>query len=499
LWKGYQKGNLERVSWNGGIIVSWKEQAARVFEAGHLVSFFLYFFLVASMLNSPRFASCALSVFSPHYSTQDKMKLMTRKALAASLMAASVGLCTGTAQGQATVYEGFDYAAIGNMSGLNGGTGFASGWESVNVWWRIASPGSTHGSLAVAGNKATSITRSGISRFLNSDLSNAGLLDNGSTLWFSAIVDITTGSAANSNLGFALTNSTGFRAPASNPAWHDLDYDGTTTDEGIGFAYNAFGQIGGAYWQDDDAGADAYSERVFSNDRINGVGAKLILGKIEWGADGAADEKLSLYEPDVGLNIGTAVLADWAIPALDQGTFNRIAIMGKDTPSIDEIRFGATSAAVMPMAGGPILFCNPANAHSGGGFATLGNSGFDLTGLFHLEASNGPDNQFGYFLVSAGSNDPGVPVSQGRLCLEAPIGRYSPAAGGVLNSIGAFDVGGVFQNLAGTSSVGSGFDVPLSLPSPPGGMISTGDTWHFQLWYRDGPVSNFSDGVSVTF
>jgi len=149
--------------------------------------------------------------------------------------------------------------------------------------------------------------------------------------------------------------------------------------------------------------------------------------------------------------------------------------------------------------GGPVLFCNPANPHSGGAFATLAASDLSGPGLYHLEASNGPEDQFGYFLVSAGFNDLGVSVSDGRLCLQAPIGRYSPAAGGALNSIGRFDVGGVFQNLGGTSSVGSGFDVPSTLPDPPGGVIGAGDTWHFQLWYRDGVGSNFSDGVSVTF
>jgi hypothetical protein len=153
----------------------------------------------------------------------------------------------------------------------------------------------------------------------------------------------------------------------------------------------------------------------------------------------------------------------------------------------------------LTVSGGPTLFCSPANVHSGGGFATLAASGVSGPGLYHLAANNGPVNQFGYFLLSAGFNDPGVSVSQGRLCLPAPIGRYSPAAGGVLNSIGRFDVGGVFQSLSGNSSVGSGFDVPFSLPNPPGGMISTGATWHFQLWYRDGVASNFSDGVSVTF
>ncbi len=149
--------------------------------------------------------------------------------------------------------------------------------------------------------------------------------------------------------------------------------------------------------------------------------------------------------------------------------------------------------------GGPALFCSPANVHSGGGSATLGTSGVSGPGLFHLEATDGPIDQFGYFLVSAGSMDPGVSVSQGELCLTAPIGRYSPAAGGTLNSIGRFDAAGVLQSLAGNSSVGSGYDVPAALPSPPGGVIGIGSTWHYQLWYRDGADSNFSDGISVTF
>jgi len=151
------------------------------------------------------------------------------------------------------------------------------------------------------------------------------------------------------------------------------------------------------------------------------------------------------------------------------------------------------------VSSGLILFCNPANLHSGGGFATLAASDFSGPGSCHLSVHGGPALQFGYFLVSAGSVDPGVSVSDGRLCLTAPLGRYSPVAGGILNSIGRFDVGGVFQNLGGTSSVGSGFDVPSTLPNPPGGMISPGATWNFQLWYRDGVASNFSDGVSVTF
>jgi len=147
----------------------------------------------------------------------------------------------------------------------------------------------------------------------------------------------------------------------------------------------------------------------------------------------------------------------------------------------------------------PILYCSPANTHSGGGFATLGGSDFSGPGIFHLDAQGGPVDQFGYFLVSAMPMDPGITVGDGQLCLTAPIGRYNPASGPALNSIGRFDAGGIFQNLAGTSTVGSGFDLPATLPSPPGGTINPGATWNFQLWYRDGAASNFSDGILVMF
>ena len=151
-------------------------------------------------------------------------------------------------------------------------------------------------------------------------------------------------------------------------------------------------------------------------------------------------------------------------------------------------------------AGGPDLFCDPASTNSSGTYVTLGGSTFSGPGVFHLEATDGPVDQFGYFLVSATSTDPGITVSTGQLCLGAPIGRYNPNSGPGLNSIGRFDVGGVFQNLGGTSSTGAGFDLPSNLPSPPGGLITSGSTWHFQLWYRDlAGTSNFSNGLSVSF
>ena len=149
--------------------------------------------------------------------------------------------------------------------------------------------------------------------------------------------------------------------------------------------------------------------------------------------------------------------------------------------------------------GGPALFCSPANPNSTGNPVTLASSDQSGAGVYHLEAEGGPFDQFGIFLVAAANIPSGIPVSDGLLCLSAPIGRYTTTAGPGLNSIGRFDAAGVLVNLFGTSTTGTGFDVPTTLPSPPGGVITTGETWFFQLWYRDGATSNISDGIRRTF
>ncbi len=121
----------------------------------------------------------------------------------------------------------------------------------------------------------------------------------------------------------------------------------------------------------------------------------------------------------------------------------------------------------------------------------------------HLEASNGPPGQFGYFLVGTGLASPGLSVGSGNLCLATTfpnaIGRYNlPST--AMNSVGQFSAAGILVNLVGTSTVGTGFDVPNALPLPIGGTILPGSTYHFQLWHRDIPsTSNFSNTVTWTF
>jgi outer membrane protein assembly factor BamB len=97
----------------------------------------------------------------------------------------------------------------------------------------------------------------------------------------------------------------------------------------------------------------------------------------------------------------------------------------------------------------------------------------DVTGLPALSA--------GYFLMSDATGQ--LPVSQGVLCLGAPVLRFS------LHPL--------------QSSPGSWAQFRPDLTNlPQGTTIGSGSTWHFQYWYRDAnprSVSNFSDAVSVTF
>ncbi len=148
-------------------------------------------------------------------------------------------------------------------------------------------------------------------------------------------------------------------------------------------------------------------------------------------------------------------------------------------------------------------FC-PGRVNSTGSSTILsGTWGSGLGSDLHLEVTGGVPGEFGYFLVSSTAGL-GIPVSDGLLCLGgfgvSPVFRYNYPANGWM-SIGQFDSTGRFQNLAGTSSVGTGFDVPATIPT--GILIQGGDLWHFQLWYRDGGsqtgASNLSNGLSAFY
>ncbi len=206
-----------------------------------------------------------------------------------------------------------------------------------------------------------------------------------------------------------------------------------------------------------------------------------------------------LGRPQPTLNAGH-FLFDVQIPANRSGHHVLWIAWHRNDPA-GEVFFSTSDLLVTPLDS--VSFCDPADNNSTGVPTILsGSMGSGIGSGLHLEASQGPDTQFGFILVGTGVSDPGMLVSQGHLCLSGTagnsLGRYN-VAGGALNSTGQFDSSGVLQNLVGTSTVGSGFDVPTPVPSI-GGSIGAGSTWHFQLWHREANgESNFSNGLSVTF
>jgi hypothetical protein len=135
-------------------------------------------------------------------------------------------------------------------------------------------------------------------------------------------------------------------------------------------------------------------------------------------------------------------------------------------------------------------FCSSPQLNSSGWIASVTYSG-DRTLASNdvvLRASGVPPGSFGYFLCSrAFQAASALPGSQGLLCLGPPVGRFNRQ-------------GEVLQ-----ANNNAGVELPIDLtdlPQPNGSVTALpGESWHFQLWYRDAnpaPTSNLSLGLRLT-
>ncbi len=105
-------------------------------------------------------------------------------------------------------------------------------------------------------------------------------------------------------------------------------------------------------------------------------------------------------------------------------------------------------------------------------------------GILTLWAHDLPPGQLGILLASPSQGfmaNPGG--SLGNLCLGAPLAR-------------------VTAQLADTTGRARFATDPLNVPTSPATAVLSGETWHFQAWYRDqwlGFPSNLTEAIAVTF
>ena len=137
----------------------------------------------------------------------------------------------------------------------------------------------------------------------------------------------------------------------------------------------------------------------------------------------------------------------------------------------------------------PPTYCTgaPNSSGNGGSIVALGSPELALNNLT-LSATGLPMFQWSYFLMSQNQTSvPNFGGSQGVLCVGAPIVRFNMPGTGQIDQ----------TSVAGERSYTLDFtNLPQAI------VFQPGDTWNFQLWFRDlnpGATSNTTDGVTVMF
>jgi len=240
------------------------------------------------------------------------------------------------------VYEPF---ADGNstLTGNTPGTGLTNTWTlGHGTTWAVGSPSLFFGPLAVTGNRATGASQGGNSittgTVADNSLKNAGLLNHSATLWFSFLWKMDDTAQSNGDAGFAFGT-----AALSGVNAIPL----TASGSAIGVSMNtSSGNLSASIWGPSSTVRSSSSTVSWSTR----TSPKLIVGKITWGSDGTQNDTIEIYTPGTDLvQPGSPVCSKSAV--LDQSLFNTIAFATKTEgdPQIDEIRFGANYADIVPV------------------------------------------------------------------------------------------------------------------------------------------------------
>ncbi len=262
----------------------------------------------------------------------------------AAIAMASLALTITPTQAALVIYEPFDYDA-GLIDGSQaGGTGFsASGWTTSGDtnFQSVITPGLTFPGIPTQGNALRREDRKGSSEMHRaiSGGTNAVLTADGSTIWFSLLVDTETSYPKGNNLTFLLGTDAIADASATDPT--------ITGGEGFGISFlqnNSGASLTALTVDDGTSSRSGDSIGPFTDDVSNLL---FIVGKIDWAVNGSNDT-LSVYNI---VDTAAALPAPFATMTadLDQSQFDTLAISDKQRAVIDEIRFGDTFDDVTPI------------------------------------------------------------------------------------------------------------------------------------------------------
>ena len=281
------------------------------------------------------------------------------------------------------IYEPFDMTESALLEGQKGGLGLDGDWAGAGSLG-VATGSLSFGSLPTFGN---SIIRGGgngsASIQIGTTLADAGLLADGSELWFSFLHR----QVNNINTQPALILGSDSLAGYFNEI--------SSSGSGIGV------RIGGSVSpQPIIFNAGAYSQGTIQT-TLGTTGITLIIGKIIWGATPSVPDTIHIYTPGTDLVLDTPTSHS---AVLNQAAFNIISMWGNgNTPEFDEIRFGAsyvdvtgqgvnTSGDFTPPTPATMSWANPPTATSQIAITMTATAASDANGVQYrfLETSGNP-------------------------------------------------------------------------------------------------------------
>jgi len=276
------------------------------------------------------------------------MKSITRHLITGLGLAAFAS----SANGAALIYEPFaqDFSVNSDLNGKTGGSGLTPNTWSDNGTVTVQAESLSYGNLEHTGGQARLVTSGGTDAFITTTnvLATNGLLNDGSTLWFSMMYRKEGGGGSNEKSGFA------FGTDRLDGAFNGTNMVSTNGGNGLGFIANN-DNLTAARWSGGGNGTTGLGGFDITPGIETLPQTVFIVGRIQWGA-ALADETLTLWLQDTGtLDGSTAPTGTGSVQTLadvSQSAFNTISMTVRNAGGdqiYDEIRFGATYADVAPV------------------------------------------------------------------------------------------------------------------------------------------------------